>query len=134
MWNYNIKEAIENGKWVSTRKSDDCKFVGFHINQLYIPYFSKQNIINLMPENNPTQTERIWNNEVVGEFYSGYGLPLTKADIYNNCRDQDRTFSTRIKSNTKTTYLGVDWGGKDDQNGSIAGQSFFVRCSFICST
>ena len=96
-------EAIENGKWVSTRNSDDCKFVGFHINQLYIPYFSKENIINLMPENNPTQTERIWNNEVVGEFYSGYGLPLTKSDIYNHCRDQDRTFSTRINANTKTT-------------------------------
>lgn len=124
-------EAIEHGKWVATRNSDDCKFVGFHINQLYIPYFSKENIENLMPENNPTQTERIWNNEVVGEFYSGYGLPLTKTDIYNNCRDADRSFSSRINANGRTTYLGVDWGGKDDDSGSISGQSF--SCVVILS-
>jgi hypothetical protein len=124
-------DAIEHGKWVATRNTDECKFVGFHINQLYIPYFSKQNIINLMPKNNPTQTERIWNNEVVGEFYSGYGLPLTKADIYNHCRDPDRVFSTRISQGSKTTYLGVDWGGKDDQSGAISGQSF--SCVVILS-
>jgi hypothetical protein len=124
-------DAIEKGKWVSTRNPEDCSFVGFHMNQLYIPYFNKQNILDLMPENNPTQTERIWNNEVVGEFYSGYGLPLTKSDIYNNCRDQDRAFSSRISHGTKTTYLGVDWGGKDDASGSTSGQSF--SCVVILS-
>ena len=125
-------DAIEEGKWVATRNPEECSFVGFHINQLYIPYFTKQNILDLMPENNPTQTERIWNNEVVGEFYSGYGLPLTKADIYNNCRDQDRAFSSRISNGTKTTYLGVDWGGKDDSSGSTSGQSF--SCVVILSS
>lgn len=115
--------AIESGKWVSTGPKD-AKFVGFHINQLYIPYFSKENILDLMPKNNPAQTERLWNNEVVGEFYSGSGLPLTKQDIYDNCRDQDRKFSSSCSSKNKVTYMGVDWGGKSDNKGAIGGQSF----------
>ena len=50
-------------------------------------YFTKENILNLMPENNPLQTERIFKNEVVGEFFSGAGLPITRAEIYEKCRD-----------------------------------------------
>tara|TARA_B100000131_G_scaffold322185_2_gene375296 strand:+ start:2222 stop:3994 length:1773 start_codon:yes stop_codon:yes gene_type:complete len=124
-------EAIERGKWVGSKNSEDCKFVGFHINQLYIPYFTKENIENLMPENNPAQTERIWQNEVVGEFYSGAGMPLTRAEIYDKCRDPDRAFSKSISANKKSVYLGVDWGGKDDDPNSRGGQSF--SCVVILS-
>lgn len=124
-------EAIDAGKWVATRDSKDAKFVGFHINQLYIPYFSKENILDLMPENNPAQTERIWNNEVIGEFYSGYGMPITKADLYNLCRDEDRKFSNNIDGNVKTTYLGVDWGGKNDNKDDLGGQSY--SCAVVLS-
>jgi hypothetical protein len=117
-------EAIEHGKWVGSKDPDDCEFVGFHINQLYIPYFTKENIEKLMPENNPAQTERIWKNEVVGEFYSGAGSPLTKAEIYDKCRDPDRYFSKKISPRDKTVYLGVDWGGKEDDPNSRGGQSY----------
>lgn len=117
-------EAIEYGKWVGSKDPDDCEFVGFHINQLYIPYFTKENIEKLMPENNPAQTERIWKNEVVGEFYSGAGSPLTKAEIYDKCRDPDRYFSKKISPRDKTVYLGVDWGGKEDDPNSRGGQSY----------
>ncbi len=115
-------DAIELGKWVPSRDPSDCKYAGFHINQLYIPYFSKENIMDLMPENNPSQTERIWNNEVIGEFYSGLGMPITKADIYEKCRDPDRYFSKSIDPRIKTSYFGVDWGGKAD--GKSGGQSY----------
>jgi len=117
-------EATERGKWVGARGQEESEFVGFHVNQLYIPYFTKENIEKLMPENNPAQTERIWQNEVVGEFYSGAGSPLTKAEIYNLCRDPDRSFSKKIKPKDKTVYLGVDWGGKDDDPNSRGGQSY----------
>ena len=117
-------EAIEHGTWAPSKNGDDAEFVGFHLNQLYIPYFTKENIEKLMPENNPSQTERIWYNEVVGEFYSGAGMPLTKHDIYNNCRDPEREFAKSINANEKTVYLGVDWGGKDDDPNSRGGQSF----------
>lgn len=124
-------DAIERGKWVASKNSDECKYVGFHINQLYIPYFSKENILNLMPENNPLQTDRIFKNEVVGEFYSGAGLPITRAEIYEKCRDADRSLAKHINAKEKTTYLGVDWGGKDDDSSSSAGQSY--SCVVILS-
>jgi hypothetical protein len=124
-------EAIERGKWVPSKNSEECKFVGFHINQLYIPYFTKENILGLMPENNPLQTERIFKNEVVGEFYSGAGLPITRAELYDKCRDADRAFSKFINPREKVSYLGVDWGGKDDGSDSNVGQSY--SCVVILS-
>ena len=124
-------QAIERGRWVGSKNPKDCEYVGFHINQLYIPYFSKENIEKLMPENNPAQTERIWQNEVVGEFYSGAGSPLTKAEVYEKCRDPDRYFSKKISPRDKATYLGVDWGGKDDDPNSKGGQSY--SCVVILS-
>lgn len=125
-------EAIELGKWVSSRPTEECKFVGFHINQLYIPYFTKENIVNLMPENNPLQTERIFRNEVIGEFYSGAGLPITRAEIYEKCRDADRSFAKVINPRDKNVYLGADWGGKDDGSDSHVGQSY--SCVVILSS
>jgi hypothetical protein len=117
-------QSIELGKWVPSVDPSQTKYVGFHINQLYLPHFPKQNILDLMPENNPTQSARVWNNEVIGEFYSGAGLPLTKADIYERCRDADRAMARKIDPNQKRTYLGVDWGGKIDNDNIDRGQSF----------
>jgi hypothetical protein len=124
-------EAIERGTWVSSRNTEDSKLVGFHINQLYIPYFTKENILNLMPENNPLQTERVFKNEVIGEFFSGAGLPITRAEIYEKCRDAERSFSRNINPREKNVYLGVDWGGKDDGEDSNVGQSY--SCVVILS-
>lgn len=114
--------ALELGKWVPSKNPDECKFVGFHINQLYIPNFTKEIIEDLMPENNPTQSERTWNNEVVGEFYAGVGIPLTRSHIEMYCKDVDRAFSSRIDPKQKRTYLGADWGDKTGQDNR--GQSF----------
>lgn len=116
--------AIDNGRWIATKNPDEARYIGFHMNQLYIPYFKKQNILDLMPEFNPTQSERLWNNEVVGEFYSGAGMPLTRQDILDNCIDPDRSFASKINAREKRTYLGVDWGGKVDSDSIERGQSF----------
>jgi hypothetical protein len=123
--------AIERGKWIATRPEADSKYVGFHINQLYVPNLTREYINDLIPENNPNQSERTWNNEVMGEFYSGAGLPLTKADIYENCLDRDRAFPKRIKARDKITYLGIDWGGKVDNDRVNRGQSY--SCAVILS-
>jgi len=125
-------EAIERGAWVPSRNPEECKLVGFHINQLYIPYFTKENILNLMPENNPLQTERIFKNEVIGEFFSGAGLPITRAEIYEKCRDADRSFAKSLNPRERNVYLGVDWGGKDDGEDSNIGQSY--SCVVILSS
>jgi hypothetical protein len=124
-------DAINNGKWIPSVDPDEAKFVGFHINQLYHPSLSKEHIMDLMPEYNPNQSERLWNNEVVGEFYSGAGLPLTKTELMENCMDFDRAFSKKIDPKEKQTYLGIDWGEKVDVDGIERGQSF--SCAVVIS-
>lgn len=125
-------EGIIHGKWVPSKNPDECKYVGFHINQLYHPRLSREYINDLMPENNPSQSERVWNNEVLGEFYSGAGLPLTKAEVLEKCMDMDRKFAKRIEPEQKNTYLGVDWGEKVDADGIERGQSF--SCMVVLSS
>ncbi len=115
-------DAIELGKWVPSKNLDDCQFVGFHINQLYVPNLTREYINEQMPENNPNQPDRTWHNEVIGEFYSGVGMPLTRSHIELYCKDSDRAFSSRIDSKDKKTYLGADWGDKTDEDSK--GQSF----------
>lgn len=124
-------DAIEHGKWVPSKSTAESKFVGFHLNQLYIPNYSLEVIKDLMPEYNPVQTERAWQNEVLGEFYSGVGLPLTKTEILDKCIDYDRAFSSVIRPNEKVTYLGMDWGEKVDGDNIDRGQSF--SCMVVLS-
>lgn len=123
-------QGIMLGKWVPSRNSDECKYAGFHINQLYHPKLSKEHIYDLMPQNNPSQSERIWNNEVIGEFYSGVGLPITKSEILEKCMDKNRAFSKKIDGRQKATYFGVDWGEKVDED-KDRGQSF--SCAVVIS-
>lgn len=124
-------EAVNRGKWIPSRNPDECKYVGFHINQLYHPGLSREFINDLMPENNPSQSERAWNNEVIGEFYSGIGMPLTKTEIVEKCMDPDRAFAKRISPEQKDTYLGMDWGEKVETDGVERGQSF--SCAVVLS-
>lgn len=118
--------AVENGKWLPTPGRENAKFVGFHFNQFFIPEFTREIIENQMPENNPMNSEIIWNNEVVGEFHSGEGMPITFEEIYSTCRDPNRHMVQSIPAGEKLTYLGVDWGGKPDVDGVKRGQSFSV--------
>lgn len=117
-------EAVERGKWMSTPGKEDSQFIGFHFNQLFIPEFTKEVIIKEKPENNPLNSEIIWNNEVIGEFHSGQGMPITFEEIYNNCREQDKFMVKFLNPGEKVSYLGVDWGGKPDVDNIKRGQSF----------
>ncbi len=124
-------EAIERGKWIPTPGRENSKFVGFHFNQLLIPHFTKEIILKEKPENNPLASEVEWNNEVLGEFHSGEGFPITRDEIYKMCRDPNRTVSKSIPAGEKMTYLGVDWGGKPDIDNAKRGQSY--SCVVIIS-
>jgi hypothetical protein len=119
-------EAVERGKWIATPGREDFPFVGFHFNQLLIPEFTKEIILREKPENNPLNSDIIYNNEVLGEFHSGEGMPITFEEIYTNCRDPERSESKQIIAGEKVTYLGIDWGGKPDIDGIKRGQSFSV--------
>lgn len=122
-------DAVERGEWVPSRSPEDSKYVGFHINQLYIPYLNREYINSLMPENNPNQSERVWNNEVVGEFYASVGMPLTRSHIEAYCKDEDRAFAKKMDPKDRPTYLGIDWGDKTEQDSN--GQSY--SCAVVLS-
>ena len=129
------RTAVENGKWIASEPFDadgkEKQYVGFHINQLYLPYFAKENIMRLQPKNNPSQSERVYFNEVLGEFYSGAGMPITKEEIYEKCRDPDRSFSRSIDPTQKRSWMGLDWGGKVDGDNKGGGMSY--SCAVILS-
>jgi len=60
------RKAAEYGQWISWRPEE--KYIGVHINQLYIPAFTKEVILQQKPQNNPMNTEMVYQNEVLGEF------------------------------------------------------------------
>ena len=104
-------KAQERGKWIPLNNPDDCDFVGYHINQLYIPKFTKETIEQAKPERSPINTERIYMNEVLGEFYDGEGGTITSQEIRDKCIDKDRKMVQYIYSESgRRTYAGFDWG------------------------
>lgn len=122
------REAAERGRWIHTTNPEEknekgenvVRYVGFHINQLYMPLYTKRYIMNQKPENNPLSDETAWNNEVLGEFYSGDSSTITAEEIKQMCADYKRPMVKYIRpidcSNDRDVYLGIDWGKKIDAN------------------
>lgn len=104
-------EAQERGKWIPLNDPDKCDFVGYHINQLYIPSFTKEVIEKAKPERSPINTERVYMNEVLGEFYDGEGGTISAEEIRNKCIDPGRKMVKYIRPESgKRVYAGFDWG------------------------
>lgn len=129
----NKNDAAERGKWIPFGdKGDKAEFIGYHINQLYIPDFERETIIKAKPENSAITTERGYQNEILGEFYDGSGAPITAEEIREKCADFDRKFMAGIPyASGKRVYLGCDWGDKVDvdqlavgEGGAQRGQSY----------
>lgn len=122
------KVLVENGKWMPTepltREGKEKPFVGFHINQMYVPHLDKNHILKQHPDHNNASSPRIYYNEALGEFYSGSDVIITRDEIYEKCRDPDRSFARIIRPEQRKTWMGVDWGGKIDDENSEAGKSF----------
>jgi hypothetical protein len=116
----NKLEAAERGKWMALQDASDenCDMVGFHINQLYMPMFTREAIENEMPGKHPINTERVFMNEVLGEFFQGDSSPITAEEIGQLCADRERKFSRRIDSGSglmqQITVLGLDYGARAD--------------------
>jgi predicted nucleic-acid-binding Zn-ribbon protein len=115
-------QATDRGKWIAFKNPDDedCTFIGFHINQLYMPMFTRESIDNEMPGKHPINTERVFMNEVLGEFFQGDSSPITHEEIRELCGDIGRKFSSNISSGTslgmteQTVVLGIDYGARSD--------------------
>lgn len=122
-------EAISGGKWVATKEraenGEELRFVGYHISQVLIPYLPKEAILAEKPGVHPTNTDRIWKNEILGEFYSGADLPMSQDIIFSRCKNLDKSISFGIVNNERiNTFMGIDWGGKADAPDSSGGKSF----------
>jgi hypothetical protein len=115
------RDAAERGKWVAVKNVDDedCLMVGFHINQLYMPMVSREDMTNEMPGVHPINTERVYMNDVLGEFFQGDSSPITPEEIREICADPGRKFRARIdltKEDQKDqlVVLGIDYGARAD--------------------
>jgi len=106
--------------------------IGFHINQLYMPKFTRTDIDNEMPGRHPINTERIYNTEVLGEFYQGDSNPITPDEIAEACGDIGRKFKARIyPKDEHMVILGIDYGKRGDfeqlanpEKAVVRGQSY----------
>ena len=111
------RDAAERGKWVAIKSEadEDCKMIGFHINQLYMPTFTKEDILGEKPGNHPINNERVFQNEVMGEFYQGDSSPITVEEIRETCGEPERKFRARIEQEKdQIVVLGIDYGAKAD--------------------
>jgi Phage terminase large subunit (GpA) len=110
-------EAAERGKWIATKDISDpsVRYVGFHINQFYMPHISREAIEAERPGIHPTTTMRKFQNEVLGEFFQGDASPITSEEIIKECGDRDRGVRARIKpGEEQLVVLGIDYGSRSD--------------------
>ena len=103
--------AISKGKWIPTVDTKRCQRVGFHVSQLLSPNITKEQILQRQAE----YSDARFKNEVLGEFYSGAGVPLEYSEVVARCAEpyRNRDFATNIVSPTQT-YMGLDWGGRSN--------------------
>lgn len=131
------RQAAERGKWVSTKDPNDpdCQMIGFHLNQLYMPMFTREDIDAEMPGKHPINTERVYMNEVLGEFFQGDSSPITPEEIKEKCADT-RKFTPQIipavgGANQQIVVMGIDYGARADleqlanpEKVRVSGQSY----------
>lgn len=113
------RAAAERGKWVATKDINDpeCRFIGFHINQLYMPNISREHLESEEPGKHPTKTERQYRNEVLGEFFQGDSSPITAEEIIEKCGERERKMRPRISPNEEQmVLLGIDYGLRRDMD------------------
>jgi hypothetical protein len=132
------REAAERGKWKATHDINDKSVLynGFHLSQLYMPVMKREDIDAEMPQNHPTNTERKYRNEVLGEFYQGDATPLTSAEIIATCGERERGIRARIMpGQEQLVVLGIDYGARSDlevlanpEARSKVGQSYTTAC------
>jgi hypothetical protein len=121
-------ESTMRGKWIPTQpvldNGSEPPYVGFHFNQLLIPSFTREIIEKERPGVHPTNSDRIWQNEILGEFYSGSDLPMTEEEIRQYCKNMDRKIAFNIpRDDTRPVFMGIDWGGKADSPNETGGKS-----------
>jgi ssDNA-binding Zn-finger/Zn-ribbon topoisomerase 1 len=106
--------ATERGKWVGNKSEEDCDFIGFHVNQIYMPKPTKDDVLRQKPGRHVSNSERTYQNEVLGEFYQGDSSPITAEEIREACGDVGRKMTGKIEpQENKLVFMGIDYGLKN---------------------
>lgn len=114
--------SVERGKWVASRDLGECNYIGFHLNQLYNPDYSKERILEEKPGQSTVNTERTYQNEVLGNFWSGETGIISPDEIREFCGDPERKFRATITpDDNELVFLGIDIGAKNDLEQLIDG-------------
>jgi hypothetical protein len=108
-------EAAERGRWIAANNDPNVQFVGFFINQLYMPGISKEKLLSEKPGVSTINTERSYQNEVLGEFFQGEASSMTPEQVREICGDTERRFRANAASSSDNPiFLGVDIGSRND--------------------
>jgi hypothetical protein len=97
-----------------------------------MPLFTKEDLENEKPGKHPINSERVYRNEVLGEFFQGDSTPITQDDIREKCADFGRRFSPKINpGEAEIVVVGIDYGARADleqlanpEKVKAAGQSY----------
>ncbi len=104
------REAIAGGKWIPTKHHNSR--AGFHVSQLLAPLITREEI----EQRRSDYSEQKFKNEVMGEFYSGAGVPLDEREVIQKCAEpyKNMYLETMVRA-PKQTFMGIDWGGRNEQ-------------------
>lgn len=107
------RQSNVNGKWIPTRRVPREGRVGYHISQLLHPNITREEITRKQVE----YSEARFKNEVMGEFFTGSTLPMNEREIIQRCCEpyKDLSMPSMIVPPNET-YMGIDWGGRNDIN------------------
>ncbi len=109
------RPAAERGKWVAIKDQRECTYIGFAINQILMPEITKERILAEKPGTSAINTERAYQNEVLGEFYHGEATIMSPEQVRDVCGDPNRKFRASISAaEDLLVFLGIDIGAKND--------------------
>lgn len=117
---------VTKGQW--QKAVPDCMWEGYRIPQLMVPWIAEKNsdawksLVHQME----TYPESQFYNEVLGMSFDNAAKPITRADILQNCSDDNKfirdpyKMSAAEKTMVKkmTLFAGVDWGEGNDGTGT----------------
>lgn len=97
-----------NGFWKSSTKlTGTIEMAGYHISQIMVPTTSASDMIKAHGTKNlKGKTIRAFQNEVLGNFYSGSDQPFNEG-VLELCYDTQHTIE---QYSHLPTFIGIDWG------------------------
>lgn len=113
-----------NGNWYHEHPDRIYKFIGWHVPQIIMPvhYTDKRKWAEILEAKHGGIAKRIFFNEIMGESYDFGTKPITETDLKRaSVLPVDMNFRTATKLVKAYKYraLGVDWGGRGENELSM---------------